>query len=928
MAQEEQELGGQKFGNRDLGSAVENHDLEWLKRSEARYRSMVENTSDIITLLDAEGKILYVSPSAIAITGYEPHEILGRNAFSFIHPDDYETLQDALNHIVIEGKGHTHSYRIRCADGSWRWLETTGCNLMSDADIQAIVVDSRDVTELKQARQTVEEILESTMDAVFSVDHNWKFTYLNSRAATIFGYAAHELLGKSLWEVAPTAVRTKFFQQYHKALREQVAVAFEEYSQASHSWFEVRAYPTRSGLSVYFRDISEQKRTEIALEESEQRYRSVVSGAALVIWALDTNGVFTMSDGNLLSHLGLRPSELVGRSIFEVYAAQPAILDDTRRALQGEEVLSEHTVGNIVFHTSCRPLFHNGVVTGIIGVATDITQRKQAEKLLIERARTNALRGDISNALMRNQNLHEMLQSCAQALLHHFDAVLARIWVMQDEDFYPNPLLEMHASAGLITAVEGPFHYIELGEHIVGNIAATRHPYLTNRLNEDSHFQETSWAHQEKIVGFAGYPLILKDEVIGVIAIFSRHELDEQALKLLNTITTKIALGIERQRALLKVRQSEERYRSLVDVASQIVWQTDAAGRVTDMPAWRAFTGQTAEEVHGFGWMDAIHPQDRAQVEQAWQQALHTQSTYRVEFRLRKYNGTYEYFVDRGVPLLEADGTVREWVGMSTNITERKRAEAEVTSFTAKLQQSNRELQEFAYVASHDLQEPLRKIQMFADLLQQQCSDSLPPEGHEYLQRMQNASRRMQNLIQSILSLSRVATTGQEFEEVDLTTIVQEVLSDLEVQLLQTTAHVQVDTLCTIQADPSQMRQLFQNLISNALKFHRPEVPPHIEIESVTLLDQNACRIVVRDNGIGFDEEYADRIFLPFRRLHGHSQYEGSGMGLAICRRIAERHGGTITVQSTLGTGTTFTITLQLQQDSAEIVAGSDGVRA
>lgn len=242
-----------------------------------------------------------------------------------------------------------------------------------------------------------------------------------------------------------------------------------------------------------------------------------------------------------------------------------------------------------------------------------------------------------------------------------------------------------------------------------------------------------------------------------------------------------------------------------------------------------------------------------------------------------------------------------------------------------ELARSNTELENFAHVASHDLQEPLRKILTFGERLQDKYGEVLTDQGCDYLERMQKAAERMQTLIHDLLTLSRITTQAQPFVAVDLAQIVQEVLSDLEVCLEQNHGHVEVGELPTLNSDPLQMRQLMQNLIGNALKFHRKGERPNVRIYSQPLHGEQPsgsgdaakpthCQICVEDNGIGFDIQYLDRIFQAFHRLHGRNDYEGTGMGLAICRKIAERHNGSISARSTLGQGSTFIVMLPLQQ--------------
>jgi light-regulated signal transduction histidine kinase (bacteriophytochrome) len=220
-------------------------------------------------------------------------------------------------------------------------------------------------------------------------------------------------------------------------------------------------------------------------------------------------------------------------------------------------------------------------------------------------------------------------------------------------------------------------------------------------------------------------------------------------------------------------------------------------------------------------------------------------------------------------------------------------------------------LQDFASIAAHDMKEPLRKVISFGNMLRQKCGDSLEQSGNDYLNRMLHATERMQSLLTGLLDYSRVATASEPFKQVDLSEIIGEVLSDLEVSIVKTGGKAHVGNLPIISADSTQMRQLFQNLIGNGLKFHKPGENPLVKVHRDATTD--ACQIIIEDNGIGFSEQYLDKIFAPFQRLHGKSSpYEGTGMGLAICRKIVERHGGSITARSTPDVGSTFIVTLSV----------------
>lgn len=423
-------------------------------------------------------------------------------------------------------------------------------------------------------------------------------------------------------------------------------------------------------------------------------------------------------------------------------------------------------------------------------------------------------------------------------------------------------------------------------------------------------------------------------------------------------------IEVNRQLAAAQTQTAEAlaRYRTLTEAIPQIVWNADANGEVSYFnQRWLDYTGLPIEQAHGRGWMDALHPEDRDRVFAEWRATVKSREPgsagrFAHEVRLRNAaTDEYRWFLTVAVPLRREDGRVDQWIGSMADIhdqktaaetlermvrsrtaalvdeiDERRRAEQQVRAVATELERSNAELEQFAYIASHDLQEPLRKIQAFGDRLRNRYRAELPDGGKEYVDRMHSSAARMRRLIDDLLNYSRVTTTARPFQRVDLSELAREVVGDLEERIEQAGATVDVGELPEIDADPSQMRQLFQNLMVNAVKFQRPDVPPVVEIRGEPILERlpgsgdepvPACRITVRDNGIGFDEKYLDRIFQVFQRLHGREEYEGTGVGLAICRKIVERHGGTITARSRVGEGTTFVVTLPVRQPREEAAA-------
>ncbi|PKK88129.1 MAG: hypothetical protein CVV64_20195 [Candidatus Wallbacteria bacterium HGW-Wallbacteria-1] len=242
--------------------------------------------------------------------------------------------------------------------------------------------------------------------------------------------------------------------------------------------------------------------------------------------------------------------------------------------------------------------------------------------------------------------------------------------------------------------------------------------------------------------------------------------------------------------------------------------------------------------------------------------------------------------------------------------------EKKVQQRTAQLESSNKELESFAYIASHDLQEPLRKVQAFSDRLKTRYASVLDEKGLDYLTRMEASGKRMQKMVNDLLAFSRVKTRGESFESVNLNDIVDNAIADVEIHAIECGASFEIAALPVVEADPMQMQQLFMNLISNGIKFHRENVPPVIKIysnaSSINQDQDNFCEIVIEDNGIGFEIQYLDRIFKPFQRLHGRGKFEGTGIGLSICQRIIERHRGCISAISEIGIGSKFIFTLPI----------------
>jgi PAS domain S-box-containing protein len=299
-------------------------------------------------------------------------------------------------------------------------------------------------------------------------------------------------------------------------------------------------------------------------------------------------------------------------------------------------------------------------------------------------------------------------------------------------------------------------------------------------------------------------------------------------------------------------------------------------------------------------------------------------SAFEFEYILRTQDGTQKVVSSKGKVVTDKAGAPQRILGITRDVTQVKSFEKERERNIRELNRSNRDLEEFAYIASHDLQEPLRKISTFGERLKTQYSGSLDKDGALYLNRILVSTDNMRTLIDNLLEFSRMTRSSRAYVPCDLNSILQEVSSDQELKIEETHTTVHRDSLPVIDAVPSEMRQLFNNLVSNSLKFRRKDVAPVIRLSSTPLTDSDKMkyglpiarrfyRIDFSDNGIGFEQEYAEKIFQIFQRLHGKAEYPGAGIGLAICKKIVDNHEGIIYASSN-GNGSTFTILLPQKQ--------------
>lgn len=386
-------------------------------------------------------------------------------------------------------------------------------------------------------------------------------------------------------------------------------------------------------------------------------------------------------------------------------------------------------------------------------------------------------------------------------------------------------------------------------------------------------------------------------------------------------VLTGITIDITEERnAIEAIRQKEQKFRLLAENLPQIVWVSDFFGNHEYRSSrWIEYFG-TDELEHG--WISSCHPQDRDRAESEWNRGKQAQRPFQFEVRLKDAHGNYRWHRSVAEPITDDQGAVVKWVGAFIDIHDMKTLEDQLNTLvarrTSELARSNEDLQQFAHVASHDLKEPVRKVKTFIDRLLHEFKDDLPERAVNYLSRIDRASDRMQDMINGVLDFARIDTSRIEQQTIDFEDLLIKIREDLELVTTESNAQFIYSNLLPLKGTPILIYQLFYNLVSNSLKFIRPDVPPVVKISTQRIQlppvegaeFRPFIRVTVEDNGIGFPNSHAEDIFKTFTRLHSRDRFEGTGLGLALCRKIVDRHGGTISAEGVEGKGAKFTIDL------------------
>ncbi|TYL38865.1 histidine kinase [Natronococcus pandeyae] len=355
-----------------------------IEQHEAWYQSMIGHSSDLLVVFDTSGRVTDVSPAAERITGLETNEFDVEHAFDAVHPEDRDAVVRSFDNVCTDppGASRTVTYRCRSDDESWRVHEVVLTNCLDDPIVGGVVGSIHDVTRYHRVENELRESLDRVTDAFYALDTEWRFTYVNSRAETLLGYSREELLGEDVREMFPHGFRSELFDRFEQAIERQESVSWERYSKSLDIWMEIHAYPSETGLSVYFRDITERIEQKQELAEQTEQLQVLVENAPVIHYVIDDEGTITLSEGRGLENIGFESSESTGESFFTVFEEYPEICADARTSLDGTAVHSQRQVLDRVFESWYQPIMDEGEVDRVIGVAVDVTERVQYQDAL------------------------------------------------------------------------------------------------------------------------------------------------------------------------------------------------------------------------------------------------------------------------------------------------------------------------------------------------------------------------------------------------------------------------------------------------------------------------------------------------------------------------------------------------------------------
>jgi len=801
-----------------------------------------------------------------------------KSGINFYREDIRDIVKSYVDQLVNQQIPWDFELPIITGKGNEVWIRSLGKGEFSNGKCIRIFGSFQDINQRKTAeiqllksKNQLQNTLESIQDGFFTLDHHFTVTYWNRLAEEMLHTSREQILGKNLWSVFGDATSLPSYQYYNKALTEKVKVQFEDYYAPIDKWFEVSAYPSSTGISVFFKDISEKKQAEIELIKFKKIIENSQDGIALT----NKEGVTIYMNPSFTKMIGYTSESLekaggplvaykdpeIAKEIFEILLSGQNWKGDVDHVSKSGEIFN--------FYLSGGPIYNEqNEIIAIYGIHTDITDRKIAEielkKLFEER---NTILESIGDAFFAVDN---------NWTVNYWNKQAEKVLGTKREDIVGQNLWDIYADA------TGLKFYTEYHKAVESGELVTFEEYYPTI---DKWFEVSAYPSEN------GLSVYFKDVSI-------RKHAEEQ------------------------IRQTNERFEKVTKATNDAIWDWDIAND-------KLFWGDGFKTNFGYDPSqlnthmssynsEFIHPEDQDSVLESIKDATADPdvSNWIQEYRYKKANGKYAFVIDRGLIIRDKKGKAIRLVGAMQDITQRKDYEeslkilnAELDLRAKELALSNKELEQFAFVASHDLQEPLRMITSFLAQLEKNYGSKLDERAEKYIYFAVDGARRMRQIILDLLEFSRVGRKDGDVELVDLNELLEEVKSLQKNLIEEKSAQIIIHPLPSIRLHKPRILQVFQNLINNALKYSKEMVAPKIEISVIE--GDFQWTFVIKDNGIGIEAEYFDKIFVIFQRLHAKDEFTGTGMGLSIVKKIIENMGGRIWLESEYGEGSTFYFTIK-----------------
>ncbi|HEV7300100.1 MAG TPA: PAS domain S-box protein [Tepidisphaeraceae bacterium] len=866
--------------------------------SEARLAQIVESVRDYAMFtMDRDGIVTSWNVGADKVFGYGQDEIIGRTSDEIWTPED-----------LARDEPHKERERARtdgrAADERWH-MRNDGTRFFASGILTPLLGDDgrlvgytkvcRDITERKRAEERANRILESITDAFYAVDRQWRFTYVNAGAERLLHRRREELIGRVIWDEFPSALGTEFERQYNRTMNERVTTQFVEFYPAPlEGWYDIRAYPSPEGISVYFQDINERKRDEDALRASEERFALAVDAAELgtfhwtlpvgrIEWNRRLREFFWMSPDEtivrerLFDRIHPDDRQRVQRSVERAISGQERYDIEYRVVGPNGQIRWLHSTGQVSADEAGKP------PTRLDGVVMDITERRRLiTGLQSERAK---LANIIEQApafictLRGPEHVFELANERYYEIVGHRDVIGKPV-----RDALPE------------VAGQGFFELMDRVYQTGETFAGSELPLQLQRTEGDA----------------------LEDRYINVVYQATRDN-DGR-------ISGIFVHGVDVTDFVLArdaLRQSEARFRQLADAMPQIVWAARPDGTVDYYnKRWHEYTGMPEGLTGDESWTPLAPPEDLKLVFVRWTEALRTGQPYEVECRFRRSaDGAYRWHLARALPVRDAHGDIVRWFGTNTDIHDFKLLQEQneqllesERSARTEAERASRMKDEFLATLSHELRTPLNAILGWSQILRMSNRDE--GELEEGLQTIERNARAQTQIIEDLLDMSRIISgkVRLDVQPVDLTAVVSAAIDTVRPAAAAKRVQVQsvLDPLThPVSADPNRLQQVFWNLLSNAVKFTPSGGRVQVSVHRVN----SHIEVSVTDTGEGINPQFLPHVFDRFRQADASTtrRHGGLGLGLSIVKQLTELHGGSVRVTSRgAGTGATFIVALPL----------------